>query len=129
MNPQVNALLLGVEDIAASKKFYGEGLGCPIQQDHNVFVQFDLGGGSTSLGLYAWDALAQDAGVPADNKGGFRGFTLSYLVSDHARVDEVLEAARKAGGKVLKPAAKQQWGGYSGTFADPDGYVWKVAAS
>ncbi len=129
MNPQVNALLLGVKDINASKKFYGEGLGCPIQQDYKTFVQFNLGDGTTSLGLYQWDALAQDAGVAADNNGGFRGFTLSHLVVSHDRVDEVIAAAEKAGATVLKPAAKQQWGGYSGTFADPDGYVWKVAAS
>ena len=40
------------------------------------------------------------------------------------RVDEVIDEAKKAGGKILKPAAKLQWGGYGGTFADPDGYIW-----
>jgi catechol 2,3-dioxygenase-like lactoylglutathione lyase family enzyme len=128
MNPEVSAVLIGVKDVAASKKFYAEGLGCPIQQDRGMFVQFNLGDGTTSLGLYAWDALAKDAGVPAENHGGFRGFTLSYIVPSAERVDEVINAAKKAGAEVLKPAAKQQWGGYSGTFADPDGYVWKVAA-
>jgi len=129
MNPQVNAILLGVEDVARAKKFYAEGLGCPLQQDHPGFVQFNLGDGTTSLGLYPWDHLVKDAGMPGTNKGGFHGFTLSYIVASKERVDEVMEQAEKAGGKILKPAEKQQWGGYSGTFSDPDGYVWKAASN
>jgi uncharacterized glyoxalase superfamily protein PhnB len=33
----------------------------------------------------------------------------------------------RAGGKVVRPAARADWGGMSGAFADPDGYVWEVA--
>jgi uncharacterized protein len=33
----------------------------------------------------------------------------------------------RAGGKVVRPAARAEWGGMSGAFADPDGYVWEVA--
>jgi uncharacterized glyoxalase superfamily protein PhnB len=39
----------------------------------------------------------------------------------------VIAQAKKAGATVLKPAQKAQWGGYSGHFSDPDGYVWKVS--
>ena len=28
-----------------------------------------------------------------------------------------------------KPAATLQWGGYGGSFADPDGYVWSIGYS
>ena len=41
---QVTAILIGVEDLALSKKFYGEGLGCEIRQDYPKFVSFNLGG-------------------------------------------------------------------------------------
>jgi len=37
--------------------------------------------------------------------------------------------AKKASAKILKPAAKLQWGGYGGTFADPDGYIWSIGYS
>ena len=30
MNPGINAIVIGVEDMDRAKKFYGEGLGCPI---------------------------------------------------------------------------------------------------
>ena len=75
-----------------------------------------------------WDALAADAGVPAEGSG-FRGITLSYFVPTPDRVDEVLAKAERAGGKIVKPGQKSQWGGYSGHFSDPDGYLWKVVAS
>jgi uncharacterized protein len=41
----------------------------------------------------------------------------------------VLDEAKNAGGKILKPAAKLQWGGYGGSFADPDGYIWNIGYS
>ena len=46
---QVTAIMIGVKDLTRSKKFYGEGLGCTIDQDHPNFVSFNLGDGSSSL--------------------------------------------------------------------------------
>jgi uncharacterized protein len=60
---EVTAIMVGVEDLARSRRFYGEGLGCTIDQDHSNFVSLDLGGGSSSLALYPRAAAAQDAGV------------------------------------------------------------------
>lgn len=60
---------------------------------------------------------------------GFRGFTLSLLVSQPATVDAFVRAALDAGATSLKPAQKQFWGGYSGVLQAPDGTIWKVATS
>jgi uncharacterized glyoxalase superfamily protein PhnB len=60
---------------------------------------------------------------------GFSGVVFNYVVRSEDRVDEVLDEAKKAGGKILKPAAKLQWGGYDGSFADPDGYIWNIGYS
>ena len=60
---------------------------------------------------------------------GFSGVTLHYIVDSTKRVDDVLDQAKRAGGKLVKPAEKAQWGGYYGYFSDPDGYLWKVASS
>jgi uncharacterized protein len=124
---QVTAILLGVEDLARSRKFYGEGLGCPIDQDHPGFVSFTLGEGSSSLALYPREAAAQDAGVSPEGSG-FRGVSFHYIVPSRETVDEVINNAAAAGGEVVKPAAASQWGGYFGYFSDPDGYLWKVAS-
>jgi hypothetical protein len=59
---------------------------------------------------------------------GFRGFTLSLVVSQPATVDEVVGAAVGAGAATLKPAAKSLWG-YGGVVQAPDGTIWKVATS
>ncbi|TMC33994.1 MAG: glyoxalase [Chloroflexi bacterium] len=124
--PEINAILIGVKDLGRSKKFYAEGLGCPIENDYPMFVSFKLGDGSPTLGLYPREALAADAGV-APEGSGFSGVTLHYIVKATERVDEVLAQAERAGAKIVKPAQKAQWG-YFGYFADPDGHLWKVAA-
>ncbi len=128
MRPHVSSITLGVRDLARARRFYGEGLGWPIQQEQGEWVCFGLGDGSSGLGLYPWDALAGDAGVAADGSG-FRGVTFSYVVRSEARVDAVLAEAARAGGTIARPAQRPPWGGYFGYFADPDGYLWKVAAS
>ena len=124
--PEINAILIGVKDLGRSKKFYAEGLGCPIENDYPMFVSFKLGNGSPTLGLYPREALAADAGV-APEGSGFSGVTLHYIVKSTERVDEVLAQAERSGAKIVKPAQKAQWG-YFGYFADPDGHLWKVAA-
>jgi uncharacterized protein len=124
---QVTAIMIGVEDLARSKTFYGEGLGCSIDQDHPNFVSFELGDGSSSLALYEREAAAQDAGVSSEGSG-FRGVSFHYIVSSNEAVDEVMASAVAAGGSVVKEPAAVQWG-YYGYFSDPDGYLWKVASS
>jgi hypothetical protein len=127
MPVQVSAIMIGVADLARSKKFYEEGLGCAIDQDYPNFVKFNLGDGSSSLALYEREAAARDAGVSADGSG-FRGVSFHYIVPSPAAVDEVMGAAVAAGGTAVKEAAATQWG-YFGYFSDPDGYLWKVASS
>jgi predicted enzyme related to lactoylglutathione lyase len=124
---QATAIMLGVEDLDRSKKFYGEGLGCTIDQDYPGFVKFNLGEGSSSLALYQREAAAQDAGVSSEGSG-FRGVSFHYIVSSREAVDEVMGKAVTAGGAVVKAAAGTQWG-YFGYFSDPDGFLWKVATS
>jgi predicted enzyme related to lactoylglutathione lyase len=124
---QVTAIMLGVEDLARSKKFYGEGLGCTIDQDHPTFVSFNLGEGSSSLALYQREAAAQDAGVSSEGSG-FRGVSFHFIVSSSDTVDQVMGDAVAAGGAVVKQAAAAPWG-YFGYFSDLDGYLWKVASA
>jgi predicted lactoylglutathione lyase len=59
---------------------------------------------------------------------GFRGFTLSLVVSQPATVDGLIGAALDAGATPLKPVKKSFWG-YAGVIQAPDGTIWKVATS
>lgn len=85
---------------------------------------FQVGG--MTLSLYPREHLAEDAGVPQQGSG-FPGFTLAYNTASREETDAVLQAAVEAGGRLVKPARDVFWGGYSGYFADPDGFLWEVA--
>lgn len=125
---ELTTVMIGVQDLARSKAFYGEGLGCAIIQEYAHFVSFNVGDGSSSLALYQWDAAAQDAGVSPEGSG-FRGVSFHFIVASSDAVDEVIGKAVAAGGAVVKAPAAAQWGGYFGYFSDPDGYLWKVASN
>jgi catechol 2,3-dioxygenase-like lactoylglutathione lyase family enzyme len=59
---------------------------------------------------------------------GFRGFTLSLIVSQPSTVSSLIDAAVEAGATTLKPVNKSMWG-YGGVVQAPDGAIWKVATS
>ena len=120
MNSHVSAILLGVNDMERSKQFYVDGLGWKIQDDYKISVFFVPHGGSL-VGFYGREGLADMVGASREG-GGFSGIVFNYVVRSEARVDAIMKEAEKAGAQILKPAATLQWGGYGGTFADPDGY-------
>ncbi len=124
MQPRINIITLGVTNLDFSRKFY-EAMGfkaSPASQGDVVF--FSANG--VVLALYPSQTLAEDAGV--DEKGeGFRRFTLAQNVSTKEEVSQILEKAKSAGAKVIKPAQDVFWGGHSGYFADPDGFLWEIA--
>jgi predicted lactoylglutathione lyase len=59
---------------------------------------------------------------------GFRGFTLSLIVSQPATVDRLVDDALGAGATSLKPATKSLWG-YGGVVQAPDGTICTLASS
>jgi hypothetical protein len=122
---RINIVTLGVANIGTSRNFYEVGLGWqPSSASQGDIVFFQLGG--IVLGLYPRDLLAEDASVSATGNG-FRGVTLAQNVRNKSEVAEVLLAAEKAGGSIVKPAQDAFWGGHSGYFADPDGHLWEIA--
>lgn len=119
-------MTLGVSDLARSEAFYSA-LGWRRTESSmsGVIVWFQTS--HSWLGLFEWAALAEDAGVDAARGNGFRGVTLAVNVGSEPEVDVAIDAAQRAGASVPQPAAKVDWGGYRGYFADPDGHLWEVA--
>ncbi len=126
MKPKISIVGLGVRDFAKSLAFYRDGLGFATHnyKDGEDHVMFKLEG--SWLSLYPRDKLAEDATVPDDGHG-FCGITLSHNVKSKADADAVFAEALKAGAKAVKKPQDVFWGGYSGYFADPDGYLWEIA--
>ena len=125
MEPRISMITLGVTDLARSRAFYRDGLGLPEHEASNEGVAFFALRGAW-LGLYGREALAEDAKVVAHGSG-FAGFSLAHNRDSKEGVDATLREAVAAGGTLVKPAEDVFWGGYSGYFADPDGFLWEVA--
>jgi uncharacterized protein len=124
MRPSISLLTLGVRDLSRARGFYQK-LGWELSSASNESVCF-FRGNNIVLALFGWDALAEDAMVPAEGQG-FRGVTLAQNVGSKAEVERVLAEAKAAGADIVKPAQDVFWGGYNGYFKDPDGHLWEVA--
>jgi catechol 2,3-dioxygenase-like lactoylglutathione lyase family enzyme len=125
MEQRVSIVTLGVADLQRSREFY-ERLGwrrSMAQPEGIVFFQ----AGGIAVALYPRDELAKDANVADASRGGFSGMTLAYNARDRAEVDSVLRDAEAVGAKIVRPAQEAFWGGYSGYFSDPDGFLWEAA--
>ena len=114
MEQRISLVTLGVDDLARARAFY-EALGWAGAEQPDDEVCFFQAGGMV-FGL--WTALGGH-GAP--------GIELAHNVRSPDEVDAVLEEAERAGGTIRRPATVMDWGGTSGAFADPDGYVWEVA--
>ena len=124
MEQRLSLVTLGVADLDRAIAFY-EALGWTRSVREAPGMAF-FQTGSIAFGLYPRDALAEDAGVGPDGDG-FRGFALAHNAREKSDVDALLVEAIAAGATLVKPAAEAFWGGYSGYFADPDGFLWEIA--
>src|SRR5579871_2213745 len=126
MKPKISIVTLGVRDFKKSFAFYREGLKFTPHnyKECDEHVKFEMEG--SWLSLYPRHLLADDAKVPDDGRG-FCGITLAHNVKSKADADTVFAQAVAAGARAVKTPQDVFWGGYSGYFADPDGYLWEVA--
>jgi len=127
MDPRIHIITLGVSDLERAYRFYHHGLGFPTTRTPEGGIIFFQTGG-VCLALYPLKALAEDVSPEyGAERSGFSGVTLAHNTRKKEDVDRFLQQAVDAGGKLEKPAADTFWGGYSGYFSDPDGYLWEVA--
>jgi uncharacterized protein len=114
MEQRISLITLGVKDLSRARAFY-DALGWRDGQQPDDEVCFYQAGGVV-FGL--WTALGGH-GAP--------GVEIAYNVRSPEEVAAVLAEAERAGGTIVRPAVAADWGGTTGAFADPEGYVWEVA--
>ena len=125
MEPRISIITLGVSDLPRAVEFYRDGLGLLLLDENTESIAFFNNRG-TWLSLYPRESLAADVGIATEG-GGFSGFTLAHNVRTREEVDALLDVAVNAGATLVKPAQDTFWGGYSGYFADPEGFLWEIA--
>jgi predicted lactoylglutathione lyase len=122
VDQRVSVVTLGVDDVSRSRAFYAAlGWEPTLEPDGRVIFYQALG---LVLALWAREDMEAETGVAGGRPGALM---LAYNVGTDGEVDELLALAGDAGGTVAAPARRMEWGGYSGSFADPDGHLWEVA--
>jgi catechol 2,3-dioxygenase-like lactoylglutathione lyase family enzyme len=97
----INHIIIETEDPTAAERFYSDAFGL-----------------TTQVRTRASDAPST----------GFRGFTMSLIVSQPSTVQSFFDSAVAAGATVLKPVEKSLWG-VGGVIQAPDGTIWNIATS
>ena len=124
MDQRISFVTLAVRDLGASRAFYVDGLGWePAIDVPGEVLMFKAG---DKLVLSLWDVDAFTAEVGQAPGGGLAPLTLSHNLATTDGVDRVLEQAGIAGAQHVSEAREREWGGYSGYFADPDGFRWEI---
>jgi catechol 2,3-dioxygenase-like lactoylglutathione lyase family enzyme len=128
VEPRISIITLGVSDLRASTSFYRDGLKLPLLAEKSTenISFFEVNRGSLWLALYPAHLLAEDATV-SSNGEGFKCFTIAHNLRSPDAVDSLFREAVAAGAAPVKQPQKVVWGGYSGYFADRDGFLWEVA--
>jgi len=131
MRPRISIITLGVDDLERALTFYRDGLGLPTrgivgtEYPYGAVVFFDLENGQ-KLALWSRKDMAHEAKVPLGPRSATE-CSLGHLVHSIAEVDALIDQARQAGAVVTDPPHDAFWGGYTGSFQDPDGHLWEIA--
>jgi len=123
---RVTILTLGVADLGKATEFYKVVLGTPPNTSSDGITFIELPG--TWIALYPFEKLAEDISLEVPViRSGFSGVTLAHNARSKDEVAAIIKRAESAGARVLKEPQETFWGGFSGYFADLDGYYWEVA--
>lgn len=124
MEQRISVVTLGVRELALARRFYVDGLGWKPVFENSEIIFFQTGG--MVFALFLREKLAKDFHADPSTFGR-SAMSLAYNVRAKSEVDALIKQAAIAGAAILKPARETSWGGYSGYFADPDGFAWEVA--
>jgi predicted lactoylglutathione lyase len=128
MDQRISFVTLAVRDLEASRRFYVDGLGWTSDLEVEGDVVMIMVGEHVVLSLWDREHFQAEVGTIADGDG-VPPFMISHNVATEAEVDQVLATARAAGADPVHAPEHREWGGYTGYFADPDGYRWEIATN
>jgi catechol 2,3-dioxygenase-like lactoylglutathione lyase family enzyme len=128
MDQRISVITLAVRDLDSTRRFYLDGLGWQAELDVPGEVLMIRTGEHLVLSLWAEQGFEAEVG-PIRRGEGIVPVTIAHNVRTEEAVDAVLELARAAGADPVVAAERRDWGGYTGYFADPDGFRWEIAVN
>ena len=119
----ISAITLFVEDLDATKAFYGKVFGLPVTFEDDASAVFSFGNMMVNL-LNATEALELigPAAVAAPEAGSRMQFTID--VDD---VDAMCDELEGRGVELLNGPMDRPWGIRTACFRDPGGHIWEIA--
>lgn len=126
MDQRISFITLAVADLARTHAFYVDGLGWTPELYVPEEVLMIRAGEHLMLSLWAEAGFESEVG-PIRRGAGLVPITLAHNVRTETEVDAVLDLARAIGADPVSAGERRDWGGYTGYFADPDGFRWEIA--
>src|SRR4051794_5363636 len=127
MDQRISFVTLAVADLERTRAFYVDGLGWTPElfvPDEVLMIR-----AGEKLVLSLWTEAGFEAEVGPIRRGaGLVPITLAHNVATEAEVDEILALAASLGAEASE-GRRRDWGGYTGYFADPDGFRWEIAVN
>ena len=99
-----------------------------LRLNRRVALKMIRAGEHLILSLWARSGFEAEVG-PIGRVDGIVPLTIAHNVRTEAEVDEVLALARGIGADPVQDGVRRDWGGYTGYFADPDGFRWEIATN
>jgi catechol 2,3-dioxygenase-like lactoylglutathione lyase family enzyme len=125
MEQRLSFITLAVADVARSRAFYVDGLGWKPMFEADEVLMLPV---ADRLILSLWSLEGFTAEIGEAPASGVAPITLAHNLATEAEVDAVLAEAAALGANA-SAAQRREWGGYSGYFADPDGFRWEIAVN
>jgi predicted lactoylglutathione lyase len=128
MDQRISFITLAVADLARTHAFYIDGLGWAAELYVPGEVLMIRAGEHLVLSLWSESGFEAEVG-PIRRGAGIVPITIAHNVRTEAEVDAILELAASIGADPVASGVRRDWGGYTGYFADPDGYRWEIAVN
>jgi len=119
----ITAITLFVEDLAASKEFYGRAFGLPVHYEDPSSAVFDFGNTLVNL-LVVGEAADLIGPARVGGPGGGARAQLTLTVDD---VDATCTELASRGVELVNGPLDRPWGVRTAAFQDPAGNVWEIA--
>lgn len=125
MKLSMRYIILYVNDVHESKRFYADLLGLPIRGEHGLYIEFDTG--STILAINTRDSVRELIALPIPNSRLEQNtFEIGFVVED---VNETINELRSSDVPILIEPTQKPWGQTVAYVADPDGNFVELCTS